>query len=29
MLIVTHDRQLMKLYPAACWEVADGKVRQT
>ncbi len=27
MLIVTHDRELMARFPAACWEVADGKVR--
>lgn len=27
MLIVTHDRELMERFPAACWEVADGKVR--
>lgn len=28
MLIVTHDRKLMAQFPAVCWEVADGKVRQ-
>ncbi|MFB9275577.1 cell division ATP-binding protein FtsE [Cohnella cellulosilytica] len=27
MLIVSHDRELMARFPAACWEVADGKVR--